>query len=210
MAWEGAEGYLTQAEGAVGSQRFLSHERIGGRRPTLCQLLLPVGRGSTPVECSGSTGTVKRNQTLSPRTIEYFNIPLPPIAEQLRRVARTLTCIEEIAGAIANRRASSTPLVTAFIDSYVGGQWPMARIGDLVTRVSRPEKVRQETSYSLLGVRWYGSGVFLRERRLGASLAAKTLYRVVEGDFIDNLLVRLEASPVCCCGCRTCTLLRIQ
>jgi type I restriction enzyme S subunit len=45
-----------------------------------------------------------------------------------------------------------------------------------------------DREYSLLGVRWYAEGLFVREQRAGIEIAAKKLYRVESGDFVYNRL----------------------
>ena len=63
--------------------------------------------------------------------------------------------------------------------------WPMVKMGEVVTQVSRAEKVEAGCEYSLLGVRLDGNGAFLREKRDGAEMSAS---RVSAGDFIYSRL----------------------
>ncbi len=48
--------------------------------------------------------------------------------------------------------------------------------------------------YNLLGVKWYGKGVFIRETKLGKEIKAKKLFRVIAGDFIYNRLFAWKSS----------------
>lgn len=57
-------------------------------------------------------------------------------------------------------------------------------IGDVLTKVSRPESWSDKHSYPLLSVRRRSGGIFLREHRLGALIKGKSLFRVEEGDFL--------------------------
>lgn len=66
--------------------------------------------------------------------------------------------------------------------------WPVVRLGDVLTQVSRAEKVEPEKEYRLLGVRLDGQGPFLRETVTCATTAASKLFRVEEGDFIYSRL----------------------
>ncbi|MFE0177940.1 restriction endonuclease subunit S [Streptomyces sp. NPDC059002] len=89
MAWEGAIGLSTdREEGLVGSARFLSYrpaETVDARYLNY-YFQSPAGR---ELARSASTGTVSRNQTLSPKNFERATIPLPELPEQ-RRIADKL------------------------------------------------------------------------------------------------------------------------
>jgi type I restriction enzyme S subunit len=64
----------------------------------------------------------------------------------------------------------------------------MVALGEAMTPVSRPESVQVDKEYRLLGIRLDGNGPFLRETKLGAQIAAPTLWRVEVGDFIYSRL----------------------
>ncbi len=66
--------------------------------------------------------------------------------------------------------------------------WRPTRLADVLTPVSRPEKLDPMTEYRLLGVRLDGAGPFLRETKLGSQTSAGTLSRVEAGDFIYSRL----------------------
>ena len=68
------------------------------------------------------------------------------------------------------------------------------KIGEALTQVFREERLHPETKYRLLGVKWYGKGVFLREEKCGREIKATKLYRVKEGDFIYNRLFAWKSS----------------
>lgn len=79
-------------------------------------------------------------------------------------------------------------------------------IGDVVEEVSRPVTWSEEESYPLLSIRRRSGGTFLRERRLGALIKGKALFRVQEGDFLISRmqvahgalgLVRREHAGMC-------------
>jgi type I restriction enzyme S subunit len=54
--------------------------------------------------------------------------------------------------------------------------------------ISRREKLSPEKSYRLLGAHWYARGLYIKDVKLGAQIAAKELYAVEEGDFVYNRL----------------------
>jgi type I restriction enzyme, S subunit len=73
-------------------------------------------------------------------------------------------------------------------------EWQHVRLGDVLEQVNRFEPIEADREYKLLGVKWYAEGVFERERKLGKKIAAKTLNRVEEGDFLYNRLFAWKGS----------------
>jgi type I restriction enzyme S subunit len=73
-------------------------------------------------------------------------------------------------------------------------KWPKVRLGEVLTPIWREEKVNPSAEYSLLGVRWYGGGLFIKEKCLGQQIRADRLYRVQEGDFVYNRLFGWKGS----------------
>ena len=70
----------------------------------------------------------------------------------------------------------------------MGEEWHRASFRDCLTRVDRKVLVNDATEYECVGVRWYGNGAFVRERRLGMDIARKQQWVVEEGDVIYNKL----------------------
>lgn len=66
--------------------------------------------------------------------------------------------------------------------------WEPIRLGEVLTPVSRTERVDQTKDYPLLGVRLEGGGAFHRETKLGSQISAKSLRQVNNGDFIYSRL----------------------
>jgi type I restriction enzyme, S subunit len=71
---------------------------------------------------------------------------------------------------------------------------PETPLATLLTQVRRAVQVEPLREYRLLGVRWYGEGLFVREVRAGGELAASTLYEVKSGDFVYNRLFAWKGS----------------
>jgi type I restriction enzyme S subunit len=72
--------------------------------------------------------------------------------------------------------------------------WPMVPLGEVLTQVAREERVTPTRDYSLLGVRWYAKGLFVKESKPGSAIRADTLYRVEQGDFVYNRLFAWKGS----------------
>jgi len=68
------------------------------------------------------------------------------------------------------------------------------KIGDALREVSREKRIDSNTKYKLLGVKWYGKGVFLREEKYGREIKATKLYQAKNGDFIYNRLFAWKSS----------------
>ncbi len=66
--------------------------------------------------------------------------------------------------------------------------WPLVPLAAVLTPVSRPEPVKSESAYSILGAHWYAAGLYTKEITTGAGIQATNLYRVEEGDFVYNRL----------------------
>lgn len=65
---------------------------------------------------------------------------------------------------------------------------PSVRLGEVLKRVERAEKVDASKEYRLLGIRLDGQGPFLRETVMGTQTSAGKLFRVATGDFIYSRL----------------------
>lgn len=67
-------------------------------------------------------------------------------------------------------------------------------IGDFLKQVKRQVILEDNKKYKLLGVKWYGQGMFLREEKYGKEIKAEKLYRVHTGDFVYNRLFAWKSS----------------
>jgi len=66
--------------------------------------------------------------------------------------------------------------------------WPLVRLGEVLTQAVRAEQVDPSREYRLLGVRLEGLGPFRRETVSGSQTAATKLFVVKTGDFIYSRL----------------------
>jgi len=66
--------------------------------------------------------------------------------------------------------------------------WSPAKLYEILTPISRAERIEPMKTYRLLGVRLEGAGPFHRETIMGSQSAATTLYEVKSGDFIYSRL----------------------
>lgn len=73
-------------------------------------------------------------------------------------------------------------------------EWPLVRLGEVLNQVSRPESVNPLQEYTTLGIRWYGQGLFAKDKLMGHQIAAPKIYRVKSGDFVYNRLFAWKGS----------------
>lgn len=59
---------------------------------------------------------------------------------------------------------------------------------EVLERVKRPTFLEDAVEYQCLGVRWYGLGAYVRETKLGGTIARKEQWRVKENDVLYNKL----------------------
>lgn len=81
-----------------------------------------------------------------------------------------------------------------FINFKLPKDWKLARISDFVSQATEKEKVIPEKEYKMLGVKWYGEGVFHRETVKGKETSASYLYLSVPNALIYNRLFAWKAS----------------
>jgi type I restriction enzyme M protein len=75
-----------------------------------------------------------------------------------------------------------------------GAPTTVYRLGDLLKEVKDTVKVDPNQTYSLLGVRWWGGGAFVREQKVGAEISTKVLQKVTKGNIVYNRLFAYRAS----------------
>ncbi|HBJ87619.1 MAG TPA: hypothetical protein DDZ88_27930 [Verrucomicrobiales bacterium] len=108
FAWEGAVALISEAEaGRIGSHRFPTFRADPARLDL--RFLLAYFKTPTGLELLGrvSPGGAGRNRTLSKTSFLRQEIPLPPLAEQRRIVARIEGVAEQIQEARSLRRQSA-------------------------------------------------------------------------------------------------------
>jgi hypothetical protein len=149
MAWEGAIAVSTESErGFVGSARFLSYRATGDVDIRYLNYYFQSPAGRSLIR-SASTGTVTRNQTLSPRSFERSVVPLPGLDEQ-RRIADKLSITLAQNKAAASASAVRAKLVYSLIDALAAkvfddgasSGWQLKALGDLAEvapRTKRPD-----------------------------------------------------------------------
>jgi type I restriction enzyme S subunit len=133
-----------------------------------------------------ASGMGDRRRTLTPEALFECEIPLPPLAEQQRLVAR----IEELASQIKEARAvreqvfeDEQKLLLATFNNIVANA-SLKAMDEVAPPVRRPVTVDAGAEYAELGIRCFGKGTFHKPAISGLSLGNKRMYRIDPGDLL--------------------------
>lgn len=192
--WEGAVGVVgAEFDGAFVSQEFPTFN-INASKATP-DYLNWVCRWQPFWESlqDRSKGVGARRERVHPDRLLATKIPLPPIEDQ-RRMVNYLDAAMNRANLATRLVDRCKELTSALAGALVTSEAPLVRLGSLITRVKRAERVEPDNSYVLLGIRWYGEGLFKKGRAPGNEIKATTLYRVANGDFVYSRLFAWKGS----------------
>jgi hypothetical protein len=123
---------------------------------------------------------------VSDKDVFAAEIPLPPLDEQRRIVAR----IEEFARRVAeiNQRRSQ---MEDYAHEFLLGAYasitedvPLMPMGEVAPLVRRPVKVKSDEAYYELGLRSFGKGTFHKPAIMGADLGSKRIFHIELGDLL--------------------------
>ena len=140
-----------------------------------------------------SRGTSGQNR-LRPERFLDVRLPLPPLDEQRRIVAR----LDKVAALVAERskvieaaeRDANAMLSNAFRQIIDGAPYrPMAEVAPLVRR---PVEIDPDQSYTEIGVKSFYNGIFHRRTMSGAEYSWQKLFWIKEGDLVFSNLMAWE------------------
>lgn len=131
-------------------------------------------------------------------------IPLPPVAEQRRVVARVDAVAARVADARRLRDEASAEYDSLLIALAHRGDltaeqkqqrgWQQVRLGEVLRQVESTVRVRTDESYPNLGIYSFGRGLFEKQPIDGLATSAKTLNCVRAGQFIYSRLFAFEGA----------------
>ncbi|MCI0417337.1 hypothetical protein L0222_31610 [bacterium] len=73
-------------------------------------------------------------------------------------------------------------------------KWEAELFGKLTEQVKREEVLMPHKVYRILGMSWYGKGLYVKYEKAGNQIRARTLYQVEKGDFVYNRLFAWKGS----------------
>lgn len=158
------------------------------------------GRLEEQVAARGSTNYA----AIRPNHVLEFEIPLPPLPEQRRVVAR----LGQIEGRVEKARslrvesdievARLPALLTQRRDLAPAEKlrrgWSEVTLSEVISQRREPHRVEAHGTYPNLGIYSFGRGLFAKSPIDGARTSAKELYRVKAGQFIYSRLFAFEGA----------------
>jgi type I restriction enzyme S subunit len=187
FAWEGAVAVAgPQEAGMIGSHRFITYTVDSTKASAEYIRLFFTTEDGLGILRKASPGSAGRNKTLGLERFASNSIPLPPLNEQMRLLAR----IDELAGKIhearhlrqAIRRGTRHLLLSAF--HRITCDAPLTPIGEVAPVVRRAIEPDGATLYHELGIRSFGKGTFHKPPIAGAALGSKRIYAIKPGDLV--------------------------
>ena len=144
-----------------------------------------------------SKGIGARRNSVYPDMLFSLEIPLPPLPEQQRivaRIERLAAKIEEARGLCAHNLSHAQRLLWSILFNPGSGTPTLMPMAELV-RLREPDvEVRPDETYHFAGVYSFGRGMFTGERRSGVSISYKKLTRLQTADFTYPKLMSWEGA----------------
>lgn len=198
FAWEGAVAFASSAEdGLYGSTRFPTFrvdEKICYPQFLLNYFKTPEGRNQLIKISPGSAG---RNRVLSLKRITEILVPIPPLEEQQRIVAR----IEELAGRVEEARGlmkqikeDCNLLCRSIFSDTSDGEPTLTPMRELVKLKESDIIVSPEELYWFAGIYSFGKGLFQGQRKRGAEFSYHRLSRLQKDNFVYPKLMAWEGA----------------
>ena len=174
MAWEGAFGIApAEADNCVMSGAFVVYE-IDGERvdPRFLDYYFKVPANWQSIG-SQSSGTNVRRQSLHPAQFERAEIPLPPLAEQRRVVARIEQLAAQIHKARTLRRQAAEEAKALILSALTHLRLPTGTkskpIAECSTMSTGTTPPSDRSDFYGGSIQWYTPGDLEYQQRLGAS-----------------------------------------
>ncbi|WP_137931622.1 restriction endonuclease subunit S domain-containing protein [Mesorhizobium comanense] len=145
---------------------------------------------------SDGKGIGARRERLHPTRLLDHAIPLPPIEQQRRIIAKLdgaalqLKTMRRTADAA---RAELNATMKAAFRKVIAGA-PRVAMMDIAPLVRRPIAVDLDGSYPELGVRSFGKGTFRKPSLSGIEVGNKRLFEIHEGDLLFNIVFAWEGA----------------
>jgi type I restriction enzyme S subunit len=196
FAWEGAIAIVSEAEdGMYGSTRYPTF-RVDETRcePKFLLNYFKTEEGLQQLVkiCPGSAG---RNRVLIIKRIPGVFVPLPPLAEQQRVVARLEELAAQIheARAIRQQAAEEADALLRSILTHDQKAKPTS-MRELVKLRAPDVTVQADETYQFAGVFCFGRGVFRGARKSGMDFAYPRLTHLCTGEFVYPKLMAWEGA----------------
>ena len=147
-------------------------------------------------ECAEKAfGTSGKNR-IKPQKFLQITIPLPPLEEQQRIVARLSAAREKIERVRLLREEQAAgirnALYSAYCDATEGAPTlPMSKIAPITRRAVA---IAESEQYAELGIRCFGKGTFHKPALPGIDVGTKKLFRICAGDVMFSNVFAWEGA----------------
>lgn len=151
-------------------------------------------------ELGGRTkGMGDRRRTLNPEALFATKIPLPPLTEQQRIVARIEELATKIEGARGLRRQAVEEAESFIISLHLNlAGSRIKKLGDILRLDEDPVPIIPTSSYPQVGVRGFGGGLFAKPATSGMDTTYKTFNRLYEGALVMSQVKAWEGAVAVC------------
>jgi len=132
-----------------------------------------------------TTGVGARQKRVSPNNFLSLRVPFPARPEQRRIAAHLdrLAAIDPVAQRATCLASSVLPAARNELARRLIGT-PRRLLGDILELSRRPVDVTTGGTYTEIGVRSFGRGLFVKEPVSGVSLGSKRVFEVQQGDLV--------------------------
>ena len=148
-----------------------------------------------------SAGSAKAPRTVSALRSRFLalEIPLPPLQEQRRIVARIeeLSSLINEARTLRERIVKETNSFVLSVHSYLSGN-RTKKIGDILNLDEESVPVLAADPYPQIGVRSFGGGLFKKTAVLGAETTYRSFNRLYEGALVLSQVKGWEGAIAAC------------
>lgn len=131
-----------------------------------------------------------------PASILRYMIPLAPLTEQRRIVARLDAAAEAMAARIdaASELEAELAATLAAVFDRITKNAPRSTMGEVAPLVRRPVTIDPDATYPELGVRSFGKGTFHKPPLAGIDVGSKKLFSIEPADLVFNIVFAWEGA----------------
>jgi type I restriction enzyme, S subunit len=143
-----------------------------------------------------SKGIGARRESLSPDQFLSLRIPLPPVDEQRRIVAKLDAAAERIARIEAAQFANAENFNRVLAAEFhrITSNAPRRPMREVAPLVRRPVKIEDDKEYPELGVRSFGRGTFHKPALSAVELGDKRIFWIKPGDLVFSNVFAWEGA----------------
>jgi len=142
-----------------------------------------------------SRGTSGQNR-IRPEKFAQIKIPLPPLAEQRRVVAKIGHLAAKIDEAQKSHLTIASDAQSMLLSEFfrLTADAPMRPMREVAPLVRRPVSVVMDAMYPELGIRSFGRGTFHKPELTGFEMGSKKLFEIHCGDLLFNIVFAWEGA----------------